>query len=329
MKKILLAAVAALAIVGCSQNEEIEKAGEKAEINFSSIVGKSTRATEVTLDKLKTNGFYVYAYNTGELALGAGTLDKSLMENEKVSWDTGNSVWKSATYYWPSTGNVQFFAYASTKASAALTVTPTDNYPTIANYTVSAKASEQEDLLVAKVTGTKSTKTVTFVFSHILTQVNFSIKAGDATDKLNYIVTELSLQNIGSVATYSYDETWGSATNPLTYACALDETEANNTVTGSDSAPLGTEALMLLPQTLGSDAKIVVKYKIVDAKGVEYYSTPEGGKEISLSGIVWNANNRIRYTLTLTNGATPIGWDVEKINGWDTEGNTDKNTPAG
>ena len=34
MKKILLAAVAALAIVGCSQNEEIEKAGEKAEINF-------------------------------------------------------------------------------------------------------------------------------------------------------------------------------------------------------------------------------------------------------------------------------------------------------
>ena len=28
MKKILLAAVAALAIVGCSQNEEIEKAGE-------------------------------------------------------------------------------------------------------------------------------------------------------------------------------------------------------------------------------------------------------------------------------------------------------------
>lgn len=44
MKKILLAAVAALAIVGCSQNEEIEKAGEKAEINFGTIVSKTTRA---------------------------------------------------------------------------------------------------------------------------------------------------------------------------------------------------------------------------------------------------------------------------------------------
>ena len=35
MKKILLAAVAALAIVGCSQNEEIEKAGG----GFCCVVG--------------------------------------------------------------------------------------------------------------------------------------------------------------------------------------------------------------------------------------------------------------------------------------------------
>ena len=52
MKKILLAAVAALAIVGCSQNEEIEKAGEKAEINFTTIVGKTTRVTPMVTDNL-------------------------------------------------------------------------------------------------------------------------------------------------------------------------------------------------------------------------------------------------------------------------------------
>ena len=44
MKKILLTAVAALAIVGCSQNEEIEKAGEKAEINFGTVVKAGTKA---------------------------------------------------------------------------------------------------------------------------------------------------------------------------------------------------------------------------------------------------------------------------------------------
>jgi len=34
MKKILLAVTAALAITGCSQNEEFEAPSQKAEINF-------------------------------------------------------------------------------------------------------------------------------------------------------------------------------------------------------------------------------------------------------------------------------------------------------
>ena len=35
MKKILLAVTAALAITGCSQNEEFDSPSQKAEINFS------------------------------------------------------------------------------------------------------------------------------------------------------------------------------------------------------------------------------------------------------------------------------------------------------
>ena len=41
MKKILLAVTAALAITGCSQNEEFENAAQKAEINIGDR--KSTR----------------------------------------------------------------------------------------------------------------------------------------------------------------------------------------------------------------------------------------------------------------------------------------------
>lgn len=62
MKKILLAAVAALAIVGCSQNEEIEKAGEKAEINFGAVVSNATRANIVNNADFKS--FKVYGYKT-------------------------------------------------------------------------------------------------------------------------------------------------------------------------------------------------------------------------------------------------------------------------
>ena len=81
MKKILLAVTAALAITGCSQNEEFENAGQNAVINFESIVSNATRATEMKLDELKTQGFHVYAYNTGDAVVGTGTLNKSIMEN--------------------------------------------------------------------------------------------------------------------------------------------------------------------------------------------------------------------------------------------------------
>ena len=49
MKKILLAVTAALAITGCSQNEEFEAPSQKAEINFNTAV---TRATELDTDGL-------------------------------------------------------------------------------------------------------------------------------------------------------------------------------------------------------------------------------------------------------------------------------------
>lgn len=52
MKKILFAAVAALAITGCSQNEEIEKAAKTAEIGFNAIVKNTTRAAVTNMGNL-------------------------------------------------------------------------------------------------------------------------------------------------------------------------------------------------------------------------------------------------------------------------------------
>ena len=75
MKKILLAVTAALAITGCSQNEEFEAPSQKAEINFNTAV---TRATELDTDGLENSGFQVYAYNTKAECYGDSfdTMDK-------------------------------------------------------------------------------------------------------------------------------------------------------------------------------------------------------------------------------------------------------------
>lgn len=331
MKKILFAAVAALAIVGCTQNEEFDNLGSKAEINFKSVVGKNTRAVEMDLPGLKNAGFNVYAYNTGTDLAGAGVLDNPIMENSKITWAT-NAWTGDKTYYWPSTDNVQFFAYASSTVNA-LTASATDKYPTIVDYTVPTAAASQEDLLVAKATDLTKAKgtTVSFTFSHALTQVNFSIKPKVA-DNFTYVVTGISLENIGSVATYSYDSGWTAPATPISYACALSATEDDNSVTSGKTTALGEEPLMLLPQTLGDNAQIVIKYKVLDSKGKEYYATAEAGKAISIKGEAWAANKKMRYTLALTNDATPISWDVTSVDGWtsdsNTESNADKDAPV-
>ena len=64
MKKILFAAVAALAITGCSQNEEIEKAAKTAEIGFNAIVKNTTRAAVTNMGNL--GNFKVHSYITGK-----------------------------------------------------------------------------------------------------------------------------------------------------------------------------------------------------------------------------------------------------------------------
>lgn len=309
MKKILLAVTAALAITGCSQNEEFENAGQDAVINFESIVSNATRATEMKIDGLKDQGFHVYAYNTGDDVVGIGALSKVIMDNAPVSWASGTSKWTSDTYYWPSKGNIQFFAYSSSQ-TLALTAASTDKYPTLVDYQIAPLASGQEDLLIAKETDkTKANTSVTFAFSHVLTQIQFAIKS-KVVDNLTYTVSKIEISGVNSKGTYQYsDGTWTSLGETATYAYPLDATATNNAVLGTVGKNIGTESLMLLPQTLAT-GKILVSYSVADKNGDEVYSTETTPKEVDLKNAIWGIGKSIRYTLSLTNDAATIGWDA-------------------
>lgn len=315
MKKVLLAtAVAAMAFTSCSQNEEFENAGQ-VEIGFNSIVKNSTRAAEVDLIELKKQGFKVYAYNTGSDLIGTGVLNKPIMENESITWNTNK--WTSAKYYWPSTGNVQFFAYSS-KSSLALTASTTDKYPTLVDYTVPALASAQEDLLIANATDkTKVSATIDFVFSHALTQVNFSIKG---EDDLKYTVNEIKLSGIGNKGTYKYENNTWTVTGSETYICAISATPADNLVIGTTAKSVSSEPLMLLPQKL-TTAKVIVSYIVTDSNNNEVYKAID--KESSIT-TTWNPGKKVRYTLELTNDATEIGWNVTSVDEWSSDSNKEE-----
>ena len=148
MKKILLAIAAVATITGCSQSEEFENPGQKAEINFSTAV---TRATALDTEGLQNAGFQVYAYNTGTTEMSTtAVLPSSAWIANKATYASTWSV-AGGAYYWPLDENLQFFAYSP---SDGVTYTGPDGtiagYPKF-TYKVGDTAADQKDLVISSV----------------------------------------------------------------------------------------------------------------------------------------------------------------------------------
>jgi putative uncharacterized protein (fragment) len=314
MKKILLAAVAALAIVGCTQNEEIEKAGEKAEINFGTVVKNSTRAAITDDAVLKKSGFTVYAYNTGTKKMAdiaAKGLDTPFMSkvaathDEVKGWELANGP-----YYWPFSDKVQIFAYATVEG-AEYKLNDADIYPTI-TYSVKSNASEQVDFVVAKlIDQEKSDVAVNLSFSHALTQVNFSAKG--SSDDFTYTITSLTIGGIAGSGTYSFaGNEWivgSDLTATYTYPITKDIQVSGTTV---KDLKLEDGALMLIPQDMTADTKVVVSYNVFSG-GVKINEVAD---EVPLAGTTnWKAATKIRYTLTLSKEGAKVSF-TPQIGPW-------------
>lgn len=313
MKKILLVALAAAAMVGCSQNEEIENAGQKAEIKFNTVVRNSTRATITGDADLQTSGFVVYAYNTGtEKMEGAGTAklpDAAFISNDVVTYTSPNWAFTGGPYYWPLSGNIQFFAYASGDDNASgYTATAGSDSPTI-TYTVPEAASAQKDFVVATLFDkTKTTAVLPLTFNHALTQVNFSAKS-DNTGFV-YNVTSVKLVGISNSGTYNFRTgKWVAKTetaNIKDYVYLNGGVEVTGGETNATDLMPTDGALMLIPQdmpTADDTKKIVLSYEV---KKDDVSIGEVKDFEISLKGKNnWAAGNKIRYILNLTDkGAT-------------------------
>ena len=167
MKKILLVALVAAAMVSCSQNEEIDNAAQKAEIKIGAVVGVSTKASIVKNTGFKT--FNVFAYKTTNKMASVGEFTefmKDVVVTKNTDWEyTGDP------YYWPATGYVQFF---SVVPNVTLTV-ENGVYPKF-DYTVGAK-DDQKDLVAANlIDKDKNAGAIQLPFSHLLTQVISPLK---------------------------------------------------------------------------------------------------------------------------------------------------------
>ncbi|MDH6357862.1 fimbrillin family protein [Parabacteroides sp. PF5-9] len=248
MKKMFLMVVTAtLALVSCSEDQEINKLETPAtnnEINFRSFIdkGSNTRATITTESNIL--GFTVTGWwdkttnGTGNIANSAdgGYLFNAfdITRREAVAmgeWDYDPKL------YWPSKGSgVHFFAYSPASSKNVANNKGLYNYIGDAiEYTVPDPSNNesQEDFLLAR-TGVLTKSPVTFNFAHVLSRATFS--ARKEPSGLTYLIDSVRLVNINKSGTIDLIEI--PTTGSFTYTDTSDPVVGWTPVGAVDSIAL-------------------------------------------------------------------------------------------
>lgn len=309
MKKIFLMALAASAMMSCSENEMLDNGGQQAEIKVGTMVKAGTKAVVTDNDNFKAFTLSAYAIDPSTDLSNGGGLGAAYMDKVNYTGTKGNWTGEG-TYYWPLDETMEFFAYP-TELKTAYSVAGT-GYPVL-SYTVGETAAAQTDLVVAHATEATMPNggKLILTFKHILTRINFSYKPEDAT--YTYEITGIKINDvIGGAATYKFDNTVGSWELGATTATYDYPIAVSSTADGGFYALNNTEnsSLMLLPQSVAGKT-ISVAYKTTK-NGHTYFNKT---KTVTLpAGSTWELGQNIRYKLTLPVGADAITVDTEVEN---------------
>lgn len=300
-----------LLICACMKEDKVN-----TPLDGSIVFGVKTYSVETTKGTPITSAsemidMGVIAYHTGNGSANTWadkntTATANFLNNVKVSnssgaWSTANKI------YWPQAAdaNVTFFAYSPYAVSATngITITNTTGTPTL-TYTVPTTCTNQPDLMIAvpctDLNSTNTTGAVSFSMKHALTCVGFKVGGNNGQS-----VTKIVLKGVSVSGTLSLDGTtvnWSnlSSVSNTEYVSGIKSSlTACNTMVDAMNAD---GYLMMIPQTLGTNAKLIVT---VDGNS----------KEISLSGQTWTPGDRIMYNIgvisdhvEITNGGMTRTW---------------------
>lgn len=301
MKKSLsIIALAALAFVGCSKvtpesPKTVETKEKDVPIEFNAYNYLSRTKAEGNTEFDKSKSFKVWSY------LSDGDFSASSAYpyfNDEVSYSNSNNTWAPAhTYYWPKTGKLSFFAVYPTDVKGVSLDTTNDNL-IITEYTVPALYSDQStngvknDLMLAEQKNQTSNTSngVSLLFKHQLAKVKFegklsNEKSYDSTEGaikvgniyFTAVIDEISLSGLnnigtlalsGSPAAYTWTPKEGQEKVSsekivdMNYSIALNnEFDLESALPAKEYKTFENE-YYVLPQTLGDDAIITVKYTV-------------------------------------------------------------------
>ncbi|WP_018669276.1 fimbrillin family protein [Bacteroides gallinarum] len=309
----LLLAVGSL-LASCSKEYDgpISSSAER-ELRFSvSQQGEAgaeraaTRAMPVETDDFHESfGVFGYSYPSGSEWTQAAP---KFMYNIEASREDGTDYATADTYFVPGEGtDVTFLAYAPYEAEG-LTVPQKEitGAPTYA-YTVPADVTKQSDLcFAASVTLNGGTEdgTVKLTFAHALTAVSFI----EGSEMAQGTITGISLKGLYGSATYNTGNTetnkWTSFSTPDSEFSQM----LNVSVPNSEGKAITTkeQTFMLLPQTLGDGAELVIDY------------TPQNEEPrtltASLKGKQWQPGDHVTYTIKILDDKLVI--ESVKVTEW-------------
>ena len=252
-----------------------------------------TENTSVMNAMPQTRGVMNESSTVGSFGVSAvyskGGANSSLFQNEEAT-QNGSYWFTSSNATWPLDGSVSFYAYAPNK-DTSLSLQGSDDFvknKTI-RYTANTDLSKQPDLIVAKnennaFTSSTANKAVGLNFSHALTAITFSISA----DMIPGTVKSITVSGVYGQGDYDLSN---ASWTPLANSSSTYVIKLNASVKAGESKALtgNKSALMMIPQTLGTNAKVSMVFNdgAID-KTVSF----------SLDRTSWEAGKHITYVLS-------------------------------
>lgn len=319
-KQLFLTAVAALAMVSCSEENVLDTNRGNA-IDFRAAMG--TRAQETTTANMSS--IYVTALNARE---------ENLFSDQLFSKQPDNFFTSTPVYHWPGDGStLTFYAYSPSKTDLGGTLEITSTTKKLTDFSPKASITDQKDFVTIKTTGNKTNNEATGVplqFEHRLVQIE--VQAKNANEGYVYKVKGVRIGKPVSKGTFDFEtNAWVLNTEKTNYEAECD----NEQILAAQPVSImkaNDDNAMLIPQSLtawattdktnvAEGAYLAVKVQITTKAGARVYPVANGVDYDWVAvpiGTNWVAGKKFIYTLDFSNGAGKV--DPEKeIDPSDTE----------
>ena len=285
MKKTLVfAALASVALVGCTKNVEVAN-NDLNEITFDTpVLAPATKADEFKGTTFpETVDFAVFAwYNATPLTetnVAAGSL---YMNDVTVSYDstkddttTGAGAWKPASvYFWPKNGYLAFDAYSPSTVDATCDATKGIAF---SDFVASTSYANQIDLLystrvINKQSSVENTNDkydgVNIPFNHALSVVRVFVKASTATDANLIKVKSVKFKGIKNQGDFSQAK-WTPEGDDVNLVIGEAANATSSTAISTAEEQYGKNHIVLPQNFTGDSAVLEIKYDILGQGGVE------------------------------------------------------------